>query len=358
MSSNRNDIVNLSNYEEWFVMYMDNELGAEEKTAVETFILLHPHLQEEMDLLLSTKFLADGVAFAGKESLMADSMKLNAVDESLLLYLDNELPAAGRKALEKKLVADKDAKLQYTVLQQTKLDASEVVPYPNKKELYRHTERVVGFFVWMRVAVAVVLVLLASLFFFTNRIDKPTLPSKEVVNNDKPVKKQTENIQKESPAPAVDNAPDTKLQQQSTAGIRSAKQAKRTSVAKHNLNVEPLQNKEQKQEEVVAKQPGITSPLPSVEIEKKDLSKLTAQPIIALNKPSAISTVTTATPASYYNKETPDVAAATDGEFKIKKGSAKGFLRKVSRFIERRTGIGTVNADNELLVGAVALKLN
>jgi hypothetical protein len=37
--------------------------------------------------------------------------------------------------------------------------------------------------------------------------------------------------------------------------------------------------------------------------------------------------------------------------------SVKGFLRKATRFIERRTGIKTVNEDNELLVGAVALKL-
>jgi hypothetical protein len=35
----------------------------------------------------------------------------------------------------------------------------------------------------------------------------------------------------------------------------------------------------------------------------------------------------------------------------------KGFLRKATRFIERRTGINPVNEDNELLIGAVAIKL-
>jgi hypothetical protein len=40
-----------------------------------------------------------------------------------------------------------------------------------------------------------------------------------------------------------------------------------------------------------------------------------------------------------------------------KKTRGKGFFRKVSRFIQRNTGIGTVNSDNELLIGAVALKL-
>lgn len=40
-----------------------------------------------------------------------------------------------------------------------------------------------------------------------------------------------------------------------------------------------------------------------------------------------------------------------------KKGSIRGFLRKASRFIERRTGINPVNDDKELYVGVVAIKL-
>jgi hypothetical protein len=40
-----------------------------------------------------------------------------------------------------------------------------------------------------------------------------------------------------------------------------------------------------------------------------------------------------------------------------KKSSLKGFLRKATRFIERRTNITTTNENNELLIGAVSLKL-
>ena len=44
----------------------------------------------------------------------------------------------------------------------------------------------------------------------------------------------------------------------------------------------------------------------------------------------------------------------TDNE---KKSTLKGFLRKATRFIERRTNISTTNENDELLIGAVSLKL-
>ncbi len=79
---------------------------------------------------------------------------------------------------------------------------------------------------------------------------------------------------------------------------------------------------------------------------------------IALNKTITTTGVTTALLQPYNPTETPQDLALTDGDFEQKKKTpARGFFRRVSRFIERRTGIGTVNADNELLIGAVALKL-
>ena len=185
MSSNGNHTIDLGNYEEWFILYMDEELGTEEKAAVENFLLLHPHLQEELDLLLSTRLPADEISFWGKEDLKAEAMKLNAVDENLLLYLDNELPSAGKKAVEEKLATNKDYQLQHALLQQTKLDASEIIPYPNKAELYRHAERVRFFPMWMRIAVAVVIILFSAYFFVFTANQQP-VASGDVVQQGQP----------------------------------------------------------------------------------------------------------------------------------------------------------------------------
>jgi hypothetical protein len=49
--------------------------------------------------------------------------------------------------------------------------------------------------------------------------------------------------------------------------------------------------------------------------------------------------------------------AITDSEKDNHKGSFKGFLRKASRMIEKRTGFDPVNDNGELLIGVVAVKL-
>jgi hypothetical protein len=328
---------------------MDNELGTDEKRMVDNFLLLHPQLQEEMDVLLGTKLPADDISFLGKEELKAESMKLNAVDENLLLYLDNELPAAKRKAVEAKMAADQDYRLQHALLQQARLDASEIIPYPNKAELYRHTEGVIFFPMWLRIAAIVVLILFAAFFFVFNTGKQPA--DSYAVQTDKPLP-LPKNVLPEN-QPTEKNLP---LQQQ-TATVNIAgktrpairpgmKQAIRVTKKNSPAPATPADQ----QEDMIALQEA-----PAVHI---DAAKLNAQPATAINIPIATPAVTSATPVAYKEQRNPEVTAGMEGDERSNRTPAKGFLRKVSRFLERRTGIGTVNADNELLVGAVALKLN
>ena len=63
-------LINMHNYEEYFVLYADGELNAEEQRAVEDFIGKYPQKKGELDLLQSVKLQPDSsIVFPGKASL-------------------------------------------------------------------------------------------------------------------------------------------------------------------------------------------------------------------------------------------------------------------------------------------------
>lgn len=63
-------MINLSNYEDWFLLYADGELTVAEQNAVLQFVNLHPDLKDEFELLLSMKFKPDDAIKFGDDSLM------------------------------------------------------------------------------------------------------------------------------------------------------------------------------------------------------------------------------------------------------------------------------------------------
>jgi len=68
--------VTLTNYEEWLVLYMDNELSAEQKITVEQFIVANPSVKEELALLQLTQLQPEEIIFADKTSLYRKEEKV------------------------------------------------------------------------------------------------------------------------------------------------------------------------------------------------------------------------------------------------------------------------------------------
>src|SRR5438874_7710740 len=104
MSFENNDMntIHLGNYEEFFILYVDSELSEDQVKMVDEFLGVHPDLKAELEILKSTKLPMEEFSF-DKKDLLADNMKLSSVDEELLLYIDNELPADKKKTVELEL---------------------------------------------------------------------------------------------------------------------------------------------------------------------------------------------------------------------------------------------------------------
>lgn len=61
--------ITFANYESWFLLFIDNELSLADRQKVELFVLQHPNLQAEFQLLVQTKLAPEEWVFKNKELL-------------------------------------------------------------------------------------------------------------------------------------------------------------------------------------------------------------------------------------------------------------------------------------------------
>jgi hypothetical protein len=105
-------IVNVQNYETYFLLYIDNELSATEKATVELFIQQNPSYQQELTLLQNAKlgFSENTSEESAEEKIIfEDKLSLYQISESdttCLLYLEHEMLASEVAQFEEKLAKD------------------------------------------------------------------------------------------------------------------------------------------------------------------------------------------------------------------------------------------------------------
>jgi len=345
MSSNHHigDTIHLGNYEAFFLLYMDGELSPVQMDAVAHFLQAHPDLQGAFDLLLTTKLDGEAVVM-DKEALLSPAMHQRTAEEDLLLYIDNELDEGKRQSVAQAIIDNQYYSGQYYTLLKARLDPAEAILHPDKKELYRRTERGVRAGFWLRVA-AVLLLLASAVVFFLGG-EREGVPAPGVARA--PQKAPAERV---LPAPV-----------QSTAGERETKE---TGIAMEQQQRNTRQRAAQPRQQLPA-------PVENLQPQEEQLASLPQEQLPAVREKHIIHAqhIEAATVSEeIFNKgavtnglalrntvyATPDAQATT--EVASRKGSLKGFLRKATRLIERTTGIDATNSEDELLISAVAIKL-
>jgi len=152
--------INRHNYETFFLLYVDNELPATERKAVEEFVRANSDLATELQLLLDTTLPGEKINYGSPQQLYRNGIELDTLQENLLLHLDNELDAVAKNKIEAGIFSDGNIKKEWQLWEQTKLDAAEVVIFPDKKLLYRHEETpVIPIRYWKVAAAAAVLLI-------------------------------------------------------------------------------------------------------------------------------------------------------------------------------------------------------
>ena len=228
-------MIDLTNYETWFLLYADNELSAEEKNAVLSFVKQHPFLQQEFDEMLKLRFSpADHQHQFDKSILFSDSMENKMQSElnehsSILNYIDRELSKKETIEVESRIDHDANLFASYKHLSSLKLEPDQSIVYPNRADLYRR-QKTFSIEWKQSLVVAASLIIAAGLFWMFNQSNDN--------NNDQVVvvKAKAETIKSIQPAPVTDsnsfvyNSNIGDKNRKSTAPIRSIK--KETSVIK------------------------------------------------------------------------------------------------------------------------------
>ncbi len=371
------------NYEEYFILYMDNELNSGDRRQVEAFVELHPDLKEELDLLLQFKLVPDtDILFNGKDELMKMNeaavqvggdtpISLANYEEWFTLYTDHELTTGQKKTVEQFIAENPSLEKELALLQRTRLQPEEIV-FTDKASLYRAEEKIRIIQVrWWRIAAAAILILGLGLTTYSILNKKSSAGTEEGVA--KTNEQKTTPVETARPPEEQHSVVNQLAAENAVENVARANQARPPAepvvtdqnrlVANDKRTNKPLPVKNN--EPVVADNntnnlpkplynPNINTTLPKTEVT---IAANNSQKQII--RPDALTKDNVTTPSA----QPSDIVTASfrdDAELNQpdgKKNKLRGFFRKVTRTFEKRTNIDATTDDDKLLVAGLAIKL-
>jgi hypothetical protein len=366
--------INRNNYEEYFLLYADNELSTAEKKEVELFVEQYPDLQQDFNLILSTINIPDeNVSLANKHFLMKKEdcfINENNYEAVFVLFHDDELSAEQKNETEQFLKGYPQYFDEFELIGKAKLISDKNIIYPNKKELYRKEKsgRVIPLVLWRAVAAAVFIGfgLWAGIKYFNqkegtpaiaieqNNVQAPTstLPKINIENSADTENKNAEN---ETKNPLLVKKEGQKIIKEKERKI-SQKNQNQYAVLKENKKIAA----EEKSIPAKKDDPEMLVANKTIKEAPKEIIASTVLPKSSRNnhidqiiEPSTPATF--AQNASYVNNNQSDenyvfYNVTTDEFNKTKVG---GFLKKVKRIVERTNPIAHLLSGDD---GQVASK--
>lgn len=257
-------MINRHNYEEFFLLYADKELDADEQTAVESFVKQNPDLAKELDMLQQATLTDDHIQFKQKELLYKKEkgISLANYEEYFLLHADNELNEQEIVETNHFVLQHPQLQNEFILLQQTRLEP-ELIEFPDKENLYRKEKKVRRIipFAMVRVGAAAAVAGIIYISFIVlntnnnsnsnivtatteksakkaekidNQIQK-SLTEKFIVSSD--VKKENKNKLKKA---SVASRKSVKYNRETITEIKSSEKASLANKSKTNLKKETL----------------------------------------------------------------------------------------------------------------------
>ncbi|MEO8765902.1 MAG: hypothetical protein ABI416_16495 [Ginsengibacter sp.] len=366
--------IDRNNYEEYFLLYADNELTDSEKAEVLMFVKDNKDLEEEFRTIHHTICKPDAhVGLTDKSFLLRGDEKAfineKNYEEVFVLYHDNELTVKQKKATEDFLAQHLSLKNEFELIGMARLAPGDALVFPNKKSLYRKEKegKVVPIIFWRALVAAVFIgcgiwitelyvhkgVKMTGVTVQLKPVKQPaTINQKEVSPGKKPLNDVVHSASNQSPSKskAVSRAIE-KLEKSSSKQETYHSTLAKTTVQKQHLpgenSISPPEDKmnhatDSLNDEVVTANKGIKN-IPNEQISENipiEPSKELAQNAVQANE--KVIPVASARHASYVfdaneNSQNYVFYDITTEEFKKTKFGS--FIKKVKRVIARNNPI-------------------
>lgn len=350
--------INRHNYEEFFLLYVDNELTAGQRKIVEAFVATNPDLQEEFELMQQATFTDDVKLDQSFINLLLKPVAEESTisEEQLLLYIDDELRADEKAQVDKELIANTTLQKELQWLRRSQLTPDTSVVFPDKSLLYKQAEPARVFSMSMTArrwsAAAAVVVLLGSAMWLMLDGNKTSDKPASFIAADKPTVKANQSTTPLSVEDAVKKTLDEQKKEfgETTAAAESTEH--HNTAATTNISVASLNTTEKTETTTttVIEQP--------IDIATADVNgKIIDEKI---DVPSNISQTSTVQPiannisyASYNNDVADEEEDVLLTEERQRKSGIAGFLKKAKRTLERKTGIQSSSSEVRFAVFAV-----
>ncbi|MEP7252692.1 MAG: hypothetical protein ABI683_09940 [Ginsengibacter sp.] len=180
--------INRNNYEEYFLLYADNELTDNEKIEVLKFIRENKDLENEFKTIQDTICKPDNIVMQDKSSLLRatenDFVTEKNYEEIFVLYHDNELGSEEKTGTELFLRDNPHLRKEFDFIGRAKLTPDKSITFPRKKDLYHKEKdgRVIPIAFWRSLAAAMFIGF--GLWIFETYREQPAVPQTAVIKKD------------------------------------------------------------------------------------------------------------------------------------------------------------------------------
>ncbi len=372
--------INRNNYEEYFLLFADNELTDYEKIEVLKFIRENKDLENEFRMIQNTICKPDNVVMENKANLLKDEeaqlISEKNYEEIFVLYHDHELNNEERIKTELYVHLHPQLKNEFDLLGQARLTPDNSIMFAGKQDLYKKekTGKTVPLIFWRSMAAAV---FIGFGFWIFQTYQKPALPA-ATTKNLIPFKKTATDSLKNIAEKKQTESSVAKANDQTTNIAKKEKPFYKKEVVKHNAKTEidkpsiaqstikyknkidnNKNNKEEPAEKIrpdVAVENEIKNIPQNKTIDNNDIPFVGNIEVKLLqNDKNEVQPVVQSQPASYVtdtNVKNENYVFYNITTEEFRKSKVGGFLKKVKRIVERNNPVTRLFSGEEKQVAS------